>query len=68
MWRASSSSHLASSPSFSGAKEMEPPICRIMSGTASRSRPSSSLNCDRRLEPLPLSSRTWMCSTVAPAL
>ena len=65
--RASSLSHLASAPSPSGAKEMEPPTCRIMSGTASRRRPSSSLNFESRLEPLPSSSRTWMCRTVAPA-
>ena len=67
MCRASSLSHLASAPSPSGAKEMEPPTCRIMSGTASRRRPSSSLNFESRLEPLPSSSRTWMCRTVAPA-
>ena len=29
---------------------------------------SSSLNFDSRLEPLPSTSRTWTCSTVAPAL
>ena len=68
MCRASSVSHLASVPSPSGENEIDPPTCRIISGTASRSRPSSSLNFDSRLEPLPLSSRTWMCSTVAPAL
>ena len=68
MCRVSSLSHLASAPSPSGAKEIEPPTCRIMSGTASRSRPRSSLNFESRLEPLPSSSRTWMCSTVAPAL
>src|SRR3954471_21228844 len=67
MWRVSSDSHLASAPSPSGAKEIEPPTCRIMSGPPSRSRLSSSLNWLMRLEPLPSSSRTWMCSTVAPA-
>src|SRR3982751_284782 len=67
MWRVSSDSHFASAPSPSGGKEIEPPTCRIISGTASRRRLSSSLNCDSRLEPLPSSSRTWMCSTVAPA-
>src|SRR4051795_2663969 len=66
MCRVSSDSHLAS-PSPSGAKEIDPPTCRIISGTASRSRRSSSLNWLIRLEPLPSSSRTWMCSTVAPA-
>ncbi len=68
MWRVSSLSHFASAPSPSGANEIEPPTWRIISGTASRSRPSSSLNFDSRFEPLPSSSRTWMCSTVAPAL
>src|SRR5262245_56615146 len=67
MCRVSSLSHLASAPSPSGLNEIDPPTCRIISGTASRSRPSSSLNIDIRLEPLPSSSRTWMCSTVAPA-
>ena len=67
MCRVSSDSHLASPSSPSGENEIEPPTCRIISGTASRSRRSSSLNCDSRLEPLPSSSRTWMCSTVAPA-
>ena len=68
MCRVSSDSHFASAPSPSGAKEIEPPTCRIMSGTAIRSRASSSLYIDSRLEPLPSSSRTWRCSTVAPAL
>src|SRR3954454_6896084 len=67
MCRVSSESHLASPSSPSGEKEIEPPTCRIISGTASRRRRSSSLNCESRLEPLPSSSRTWMCSTVAPA-
>ncbi len=67
MCRASSESHFASAPSPSGENEIEPPTCRIMSGTASRSLPSSSLNFESRLEPFPSSSRTWMCSTVAPA-
>src|SRR4051812_11048031 len=67
MWRVSSDSHFASPSSPSGENEIDPPTCRIISGTASRSRRSSSLNCDSRLEPLPSSSRTWMCSTVAPA-
>ena len=67
MCRVSSDSHLASPSSPSGEKEIEPPTCRIISGTASRRRRSSSLNCESRLEPLPSSSRTWMCSTVAPA-
>src|SRR3954454_17999223 len=67
MCRVSSDSHVAASPSPSGANEIEPPTCRIISGTACRSRPSSSLNWDIRFEPLPSSSRTWMCSTVAPA-
>jgi hypothetical protein len=68
MWRVSSDSHFATSPSPSGAKDIEPPTWRIMSGTATRSRASSSLNIERRFDPLPSSSRTWMCSTVAPAL
>jgi hypothetical protein len=67
-WRVSSESHFAAAPSFSGAKEIEPPTCRTMSGTATRSSPSSSLKRDRRLEPLPSSSRTCVCRTVAPAL
>jgi len=33
MWRVSSESHLATSPSLSGAKEIEPPTWMIMSGT-----------------------------------
>ena len=68
MWRVSSDSHLAAAPSFSGAKEIEPPTWMIMSGTALRTPAISSLNLDRRLEPLPSSSRTCRCSTVAPAL
>ncbi len=67
MWRVSSLSHLAASPSLSGANEIEPPTCRIMPGTATRSSPSSSLNFESRLEPVPSSSRTCRCSTVAPA-
>ena len=67
MWRVSSLSHLASAPSPSGAKEIEPPTCSIIFGTASRSRASSSLNIDSRLLPLPSSSRQCTCSTVAPA-
>src|SRR3954449_9111220 len=67
MCRVSSESHFASAPSPSGAKEMDPPTWRIISGTALRRRPRSSLNWDIRLEPLPSSSRTWMCRTVAPA-
>ena len=68
MWRVSSDSHLALAPSVSGAKEIEPPTWMIMSGTALRTPAISSLNLDRRLEPLPSSSRTCRCSTVAPAL
>ena len=68
MWRVSSESHLAFSPSVSGAKEIDPPTCSTMSGTASRRRASSSLNFDSRFDPLPSSSRTCTCSTVAPAL
>ena len=68
MWRVSSLSHWAASLSVSGANEIEPPTCRIMSGTATRRRASSSLNIDMRLEPLPSASRTWTCSSVAPAL
>ncbi|MNF62747.1 hypothetical protein D3C84_444320 [compost metagenome] len=67
MWRVSSDSHLAASPSLSGAKEMEPPTWMIMSGTASRTPAISSLNLDRCLEPVPSSSRTCRWSTVAPA-
>ncbi|MNY41267.1 hypothetical protein D3C86_1760660 [compost metagenome] len=68
MWRVSSLSHLATSPSVSGAKEIEPPTCRIMSGQASRMPAISSLVKDRRLEPLPSASRPCTWSTVAPAL
>ena len=68
MWRVSSDSHLAASPSLSGANEIEPPTCRIISGQALRMPASNWLNLDKRLEPLPSSSRTWTCSTVAPAL
>ena len=57
MWRVSSLSHLASAPSPSGAKEIEPPTCSSICGTASRSRASISLNMDRRLLPLPSASR-----------
>ncbi|MNT14491.1 hypothetical protein D3C72_1495000 [compost metagenome] len=67
MWRVSSESHLAASPSSSGANEIDPPTWMIMSGTALRTPAISSLNLDRRLEPLPSSSRTCRCSTVAPA-
>jgi hypothetical protein len=58
MWRVSSLSHFATSPSLSGANEIEPPTCRIMSGTRERMPASSSLNFDSRLLPLPSSSRT----------
>ncbi len=68
MWRVSSESHLATSLSPSGANEIEPPTCRIRSGTRARMPARSSLNFDRRLLPLPSSSRTCTCSTVAPAL
>ena len=51
-----------------GANEIEPPTWMIMSGTAARTPAMSSLNFDRRLEPLPSSSRTCRCRTVAPAL
>ncbi len=69
MCRVSSDSHLAIFPSpSSGAKEMEPPTCRIMLGTAARNRASNSLNMLSRLLPLPSVSRTCTCSTVAPAL
>lgn len=67
MCRVSSASHFAAAPSLSGAKEIEPPTCSTMSGTASRSRASISLNIDSRFEPRPSASRTWTCSTVAPA-
>ena len=68
MWRVSSDSHLAASPSPSGAKEIDPPTWMIMSGTAARTPAISSLNLDSRLLPLPSGSRTCRCSTVAPAL
>ena len=68
MWRVSSESHLAASPSPSGANEIEPPTWMISSGTRERMPAISSLNFDRRLLPLPSSSRTCRCSTVAPAL
>ena len=68
MWRVSSDSHLACEPSVSGANEIEPPTWITMSGTALRTPAISSLNLDRRFEPLPSSSRTCRCSTVAPAL
>ena len=66
-WRASLPGHLASVPG-SGAKEIEPPTCRIIFGTAWRRRPSISSNFDSRFEPCPSSSRTWMCRICAPAL
>ncbi len=68
MWRVSSDSHLATSPSLSGAKEIEPPTWMISSGTRARMPAISSLNLDSRLLPLPSGSRTCRCSTVAPAL
>jgi hypothetical protein len=67
MWRVSSLSHLASAPSPSGAKLIEPPTWMTISGTALRTPAISSLNIDSRLLPLPSASRTCRCSTVAPA-
>ncbi|KAF1052169.1 MAG: hypothetical protein GAK34_01313 [Delftia tsuruhatensis] len=68
MWRVSSDSHLAAAPSVSGAKLIDPPTWMIISGTRARTPAISSLNFDKRLLPLPSSSRTCRCSTVAPAL
>ena len=42
----------------SGATEIEPPTCMIMSGTAARNRAIKSLNFLSRLLPLPSGSRT----------
>ena len=48
---------------------MDPPTCRIIFGTAWRSRPIWSAYSLKFLEMWPvLGSRTWMCRTVAPAL
>ncbi len=67
-WRVSSLNHLATSPSDSGANEIEPPTWMTRSGTRARMPAISSLNFDSRLLPLPSGSRTCRCSTVAPAL
>ena len=66
MCRVSSESHLASAPSPPGRRRSTADLQDHLRHRV-RSRRSSSLNCDSRLEPLPSSSRTWMCSTVAPA-
>jgi hypothetical protein len=64
----SSESHFATSRLASGAKLIEPPTCRIMSGTATRSSPEQLVEHRQALASLAVRSRTWTCSTVAPAL
>ena len=52
-----------------GENEMDPPISRIILGTALRRRAICSLYSLKFLEMWPvLGSRTWMCRRVAPAL